>query len=679
MADQVITKQELIDAQKDAQTLEDAVNGEPGKLIKSRTGREFYSLASVPQINTMTREEVVAAVSPKANDADVYKKSDTFTKTEINALVAPKANQADVNAALAAYVGGRKAYTTLALAQAAQSSLPANTAIEVTNDGANNGTYQWNGTTLTKSSYDPLSQAKTYTNKYVLGREVESVKPLSLLGAATNPTGPTVQLEILGNHVNFTDGFYIGAGGEVFPLGTTRISDYIPVKPNDSFTITPSATYIAAVYDKQLQFLGILSGVEGGTTATITITQADAAFVRFNASTVVSTRIYANVKQTTLPWLYATPDNIVDALPIILNPSNSGNLLAGASFTEGGFINNTNTVVAFTSYKYTNDYIKVFPFARYVISLASIYVGVYFDESYNFIGAITGSTADGTNNFEFTTPANARYVKVNIFSSDAVQSLSLKNAGLGLVPKSGWINKTIAWYGTSIPAGYPHSNNDAERDVFSHANLAVHDLGGKIINKCVPAGGVGSGVALSFVRTTDAINYQNSLIDLIGTVNEPDLVVFDYGVNDYDQDPADINAFDPNDPFDSGNTGTKTKLNTRDTSTLIGAYNTIINAMLTAKPSMKFCFITHFSNDNANPGIATKQDFFKKLNLVIEALAEYWSVPVLSLHKKTNYRNRYSFNSITPAMPDHIHPASGNGESVESLRNIVRDFLVSIG
>lgn len=73
-----------------------------------------------------------------------------------------KANQTYVDATFAAYVGGRKAYTTLALAQAAQSSLPANTAIEVTNDStaANNGTYQWNGTTLTKSAYDPLTQAK---------------------------------------------------------------------------------------------------------------------------------------------------------------------------------------------------------------------------------------------------------------------------------------------------------------------------------------------------------------------------------------------------------------------------------------------------------------------------------------------------------------------------------------
>ncbi len=158
MVDEVITKQELIDAGEDVQALEDVVNGEPGKLVKTRLGREVYTLASVPQINTMTREEVAAAVAPKANKAEV----DTAL-----ALKAPQSStytKAEVDTTFAAYVGGRKAYTTLALAQAAQASLPANTAVEVTNDGESNGTYQWNGTTLTKSDYDPLTQAKNYAD-----------------------------------------------------------------------------------------------------------------------------------------------------------------------------------------------------------------------------------------------------------------------------------------------------------------------------------------------------------------------------------------------------------------------------------------------------------------------------------------------------------------------------------
>lgn len=93
------------------------------------------------------------------------------TKTELNSeisklnnAITPKADKIYVDTTFSAYVGGRKAYQTLALAQAAQATLPANTVIEVTNDGANNGTYQWNGTTLTKSVYDPLTQAKAYTD-----------------------------------------------------------------------------------------------------------------------------------------------------------------------------------------------------------------------------------------------------------------------------------------------------------------------------------------------------------------------------------------------------------------------------------------------------------------------------------------------------------------------------------
>ena len=150
MADSIITKQALIDAQKDAQALEEVINGEPGKLIKTRLGRMVYTLASVPQINTMTREEVALALTPKAD------------KTY-------------VDSALTAYAGGRKAFTTLALAQAAQASLPANTVVEVTNDGANNGTYQWNGTVLTKSAYDPLAQSKNYTDLSVNTRNIKQL------------------------------------------------------------------------------------------------------------------------------------------------------------------------------------------------------------------------------------------------------------------------------------------------------------------------------------------------------------------------------------------------------------------------------------------------------------------------------------------------------------------------
>ena len=108
-----------------------------------------------PQTSTYNKTEVDYALSLKAAQANTYTK-------------------AEVDTAFAAYVGGHKAYQTLALAQAAQSSLPTNTAIEVTNDptSSNNGTYRWNGVTLTKSAYDPLTQSKEYTDGKISGQDI---------------------------------------------------------------------------------------------------------------------------------------------------------------------------------------------------------------------------------------------------------------------------------------------------------------------------------------------------------------------------------------------------------------------------------------------------------------------------------------------------------------------------
>lgn len=92
-------------------------------------------------------------------DADFATKANKAT-TLAGYGIADAYTKAQVDSSITAVSGGHKAYQTLALAQAAQATLPVNSILEITNDGANNGTYQWNGTTLTKSAYDPLTQAK---------------------------------------------------------------------------------------------------------------------------------------------------------------------------------------------------------------------------------------------------------------------------------------------------------------------------------------------------------------------------------------------------------------------------------------------------------------------------------------------------------------------------------------
>ncbi|QIC70752.1 M14 family metallopeptidase [Acinetobacter indicus] len=92
----------------------------------------------------------------------------TYTKTEVDSALALKAPQSntytkgEVDASLTAITGGHKAYATLADALANESTFPVNSIIEITNDPnpSNNGTYLWDGVDLTKSDYDPLTQAK---------------------------------------------------------------------------------------------------------------------------------------------------------------------------------------------------------------------------------------------------------------------------------------------------------------------------------------------------------------------------------------------------------------------------------------------------------------------------------------------------------------------------------------
>lgn len=282
MADSVITKQELIDAQKDAQTLEDAVNGEPGKLIKSRTGREFYSLASVPQINTMTREEVTAAVAPKANKVDVDSelaiKADT---SYVDSGLSLKANQSttytksEVDTTFAAYVGGRKAYRTLALAVAAQATLPANTVVEVTNDptSSNNGTYQWNSTTLTKSAYDPLAQAKADATTKANAAEANAKAYVNSNDGATRYASSA-----------FYEAKYYNVNGLGTASANAAATDLIPVKLGDKvsvFTKVSSSTYAAIlVYNSAGTFVrAVVPSVFSTPTETTTIIEADG-FVR---------------------------------------------------------------------------------------------------------------------------------------------------------------------------------------------------------------------------------------------------------------------------------------------------------------------------------------------------------------------------------------------------------------
>lgn len=153
-----------------------------------------------------------------------------------------------VDLQIAKLPAGRKGYATLALAQAAQASLPANTIVEVVSDstGSNNGVYLWNGTVLAKSTFDPAADAKAYA---------DSVAAVPLNAAMHVNTDTTQTREVL-----IAD--KTGNGVLAYDTVTKKLIGNFDVKP----TYTPKNINHFLFYGQSLS-------IGGGNTTVVSTTQ----------------------------------------------------------------------------------------------------------------------------------------------------------------------------------------------------------------------------------------------------------------------------------------------------------------------------------------------------------------------------------------------------------------------
>ena len=157
----VITKEQLANKNyvdlsskgvKDSLDEHIADKANPHQVTKTQVG--LGNVDNTADINKPLSDVAINALSGKSD------KTDTYTKNETDNRIAALSNTT---------YAGHKGYATLALAQATQASLTANTIVEVTNDTpANNGVYLWDGTTLVKSTNDVLGQAKAYTDAEIV-------------------------------------------------------------------------------------------------------------------------------------------------------------------------------------------------------------------------------------------------------------------------------------------------------------------------------------------------------------------------------------------------------------------------------------------------------------------------------------------------------------------------------
>lgn len=133
-----------------------------GKLSQKADVSSVYTKDEV-----YSKTENNQQLSTKADSVSVYTKDETYSKTESDQQLSTKASQNYVDAAIGAInTDASKQYATLALANADIANIPLNKNVFVSESA--NGGYWYKETvgsaSLTKSPYDPVTQAKVYVD-----------------------------------------------------------------------------------------------------------------------------------------------------------------------------------------------------------------------------------------------------------------------------------------------------------------------------------------------------------------------------------------------------------------------------------------------------------------------------------------------------------------------------------
>ncbi|MCO8100114.1 SGNH/GDSL hydrolase family protein [Acinetobacter indicus] len=625
------------------------------------------SLLVRPDGNTVETSlvEIDAALDTKASSEYVDNQvglmapqATTYTKTEVDSALSLKAPQSstytksEVDTAFAAYVGGRKAYTTLALAQAAQSSLPANTAIEVTNDGANNGTYQWNGTTLTKSAYDPLTQAKHYADQ----------KTRTLI---------TSQFYNFNDVATIISGSYISELGVQTSAANWSCSAFLPVEEFDEIGYSATANDVVAFiagYDKNQSFLRDLAPIVGGTLTVsagkITI-PSDVKFVRVSFYSANSTSYSFSL------YPFKIAESALD-IPVIADSVfsellGSVNLFDPATAMDGKYI--LDNVISNLSTWFVSDFIPVTGGETYITNGAatgSNGTGVHY---YDSAKAYLGNGAKQAANSPFVVPDGVSFIRLNYTKSASqpiadtfvVAGTEMKEDRLkqkiasevsNLVIDHRYSGKTLMTFGDSITASASTPYTYPPK-VAAHFGMNLFD-----------AARSGSRVRSSFASTTIASN-ANILASHVCTIA--------HGTNDFKLETALGSISDAptpratlDDPAYRDNANT--------TGTFYADYRGVIESILAINPNARIMLITPIRRTQpAATGTDTNARGHKLIDYVnaIKEIGDYYGLPVLD-----NY-NTSGFNAITILnwTTDGLHPTQWAQENV--LVNKVIGFIES--
>ena len=320
-------------------------------------------------------------------------------RTEL--LMQEKASNADLNA-----VGtGNRAYKTYADMDADRANIPVNSKVTVTNDSlvSNNGDWQWDGTEFTKSIYDPLTQAKVYTDEKTKYLEIE--RGINIF----DKTGAQV-----GKYWGYQDGVLRDG------FSTFAASELIEVEPSTEYQV-PS------FYSQQLFFAdengNYISGKANVTSEGYKfITPSNARYIGMTVEVAwYDTMILA--KSSEFPKIYVPYTTIMPSLKINANDVenlykdvrndlgvHTLNTFDKTKALEGYYVINLTGELGYADGFYASDFIEVEPLTEYEFSSFYTQQGAIYDKNMVRISSFAEPSSDK----KITTPANAKYIRFTI-------------------------------------------------------------------------------------------------------------------------------------------------------------------------------------------------------------------------------------------------------------------------
>ena len=380
---------EAIDGIDEVLTAHSRNYNNPHRVSKTQIG--LGNVDNTSDMNKPISKAVSEALTTKADIADTYTKNETDNK---------------ISALSATTYAGHKGYITLAEAQAAQASLAVNTLVEVTNDSdsSKNGVYLWDGATLTKSNYDPI----TYMNNNVR----------SVLGITNGVNIADTSRAINKAYYNYQSGEVSSIDNAIF-----NAVGLIEIESGTKYQVPDTYTDQTAFFDSNKKFIGGIAQVDS-TTHQFT-TPANARYIGLTVKTT-NLKSFMLAKASEYPSYYVPfylnlPSLLVNTAQVEgfdanvlskiteLIPVVRPNIVDKTKVKNGFYANYQNgNEYALDGYVVMGAY-HVEPNTDYRISSWQTDQIAFYDANNTFVGGI--AQVDSTTHV-FKTPENASFIKI---------------------------------------------------------------------------------------------------------------------------------------------------------------------------------------------------------------------------------------------------------------------------